>query len=74
MQHNAPQTGVTLPALMTQAELAQYLGKSIAWAERSRWDGSGPGFVKLGKSVRYRADDVLAWIDANARRNTSEGR
>ncbi len=74
MQHNALQTEVTLPALMTQAELAQYLGKSTAWAERSRWDGSGPGFVKLGKSVRYRAGDVLAWIDANARRNTSEGR
>ena len=74
MQHNALQTEVTLPALMTQAELAQYLGKSTAWAERSRWDGSGPSFVKLGKSVRYRACDVLAWIEANARRNTSEGR
>jgi predicted DNA-binding transcriptional regulator AlpA len=53
-----------LPNLLNQKELAAYLGKSIAWCERSRWEGSGPKFVKLGRNVRYRADDVAAWIES----------
>lgn len=58
-------TAVSLPYLMDQEELAAYLGKSTAWCERARWAGEGPSFVKLGRHVRYRADDVMAWIDAN---------
>lgn len=52
-----------LPTLLTQAELAEYLGKSLAWCERARWEGAGPKFIKLGRHVRYRVADVLAWID-----------
>lgn len=63
---------VSLPRLMSQKDLAAYLGKSIAWCERARWTGDGPVFVKLGRNVRYRAADVLAWIDANARTSTTE--
>jgi len=62
---------VSLPRLMNQRDLAAYLGKSTAWCERARWAGEGPRFVKLGRHVRYRADDVLAWIEANARTSTS---
>lgn len=61
------QVAVTLPRLMSQRDLAAYLGKSTAWCERARWAGEGPRFVKLGRHVRYRADDVLAWIEENAR-------
>jgi predicted DNA-binding transcriptional regulator AlpA len=57
---------------MSQKDLAAYLGKSIAWCERARWTGDGPVFVKLGRNVRYRAADVLAWIEANARTSTTE--
>lgn len=57
---------VTLPRLMDQRELANYLGKSTAWCERARWAGEGPRYVKLGRHVRYRADDVLAWLEQNA--------
>lgn len=61
-----------LPRLMNQQALADYLGKSTAWCERARWAGEGPQFVKLGRHVRYRAEDVLAWIDANARTFSSD--
>lgn len=54
---------VSLPRLMDQNELADYLGKSTAWCERARWAGDGPRFIKLGRHVRYRAEDVLAWIE-----------
>lgn len=63
----SPDTAVSLPRLLTQKELAEYLNKSTAWCERARWAGEGPRFIKLGRHVRYRADDVLAWIEANAR-------
>lgn len=60
-----------LPTLMTQRDLAAYLGKSTAWAERARWAGNGPKFIKLGRHVRYRASDVLDWIEENARTSTT---
>jgi predicted DNA-binding transcriptional regulator AlpA len=62
-----PDASVTMPKLWDQKVLAAYLGKSTAWCERARWAGDGPRFVKLGRHVRYKADDVLAWIDENAR-------
>lgn len=55
---------VNMPALWDQRTLAQYLGKSTAWCERARWAGEGPRFIKLGRHVRYKAEDVLAWIEA----------
>jgi len=63
---------VTLPQLWDQKVLAAYLGKSTAWCERARWAGDGPRFVKLGRHVRYRADDVLAWIEDSARTCSGE--
>lgn len=68
-----PEAAVTLPRLMTQRDLANYLGKSTAWCERARWAGDGPRFIKLGRHVRYRADDVLAWIEEQARTSTTGG-
>jgi predicted DNA-binding transcriptional regulator AlpA len=67
------EAAVTLPRLMNQRDLAQYIGKSTAWCERARWAGEGPRFIKLGRHVRYRADDVMAWLEANTRTSTSEG-
>lgn len=68
-----PQTHtVTLPQLWNQKILAAYLGKSTAWCERARWAGDGPRFIKLGRHVRYRADDVLAWIEENGRTCSGE--
>ena len=63
---------VELPNLMTQRDLAAYLAKSTAWCERARWAGQGPKFLKLGRNVRYRATDVLDWIDSNVHTSTSD--
>ena len=67
-----PDASVTMPKLWDQKTLAAYLGKSTAWCERARWAGDGPKFCKLGRHVRYKADDVLAWIDENARTCSGE--
>lgn len=49
--------------LLSQAELCAIIGKSAAWAERARWARIGPAFLKIGRSVVYRAGDVIAWLD-----------
>lgn len=66
-----PEYQVNMPALWDQKTLANYLGKSTAWCERARWAGEGPKYIKLGRHVRYKAEDVLAWIDASARNSSS---
>lgn len=73
MTSTTNETTTTLPRLLDQKELAQYLGKSTAWCERSRWAGEGPRFIKLGRHVRYKAEDVAAWIDENSKQSSSEG-
>lgn len=40
-----------------------------SWASR-RYKGNGPRFVKLGKSVYYRREDIDAWIDSNLHERT----
>ena len=58
--------------LYTQTELAPVLRKSLAWFERSRWAGTGPAYVKVGRQPLYRGSDVLAWLDARTRTSTSD--
>ncbi|MBT3844237.1 MAG: helix-turn-helix domain-containing protein [Gammaproteobacteria bacterium] len=65
------ETREDLPSLLTQKQLADYTGKSEATLERARWAGEAPKFVKLGRHVRYRAVDVLEWIESNIK--TSSG-
>jgi len=69
-----PGSTVVMPRLWDQKQLAAYLGKSEAWAERARCAGAGPKFFKLGRHVRYKAEDVWDWIEENARTCTREGR
>ncbi len=56
-----------------QIEFVSRIGKSKAWAERSRWNGSGPKFLKIGRSVRYLGRDLNLWIEAQTRQNTGSG-
>jgi hypothetical protein len=60
-----PPETVTLPALVDTAEAAEYLGLSPAWFERDRWAGPRVPFIRFGRRVRYRADDLRAYIEAS---------
>ncbi|MCW5599422.1 MAG: helix-turn-helix domain-containing protein [Nitrosomonas sp.] len=73
MPSNNTQLSVFLPRLMTQQDLADYLKKSEAWCEHARWNGTGPKFLKLGRHVRYRAEDVQDWLNAAERTSTQGG-
>lgn len=61
-----------MQSLLTQREAASVLRLSERTLERSRVTGSGPRFIRCGRSIRYRPDDLAAWIDARAVGSTSE--
>lgn len=56
---------VVLPALMDQRKAAEYLGISEKKLERDRWIDKRITYVKVGRHVRYRAADLLEYIEAN---------
>jgi len=52
-----------LPDLATRVQVAEYTQTSVPTLARWASEGRGPRFVRLGRgAVRYRRDDVLAWI------------
>ena len=50
--------------LMRQSEVAELIGMSEAWLEQCRFRKTGISFIKVGRSVRYRYEDVMAWLEA----------
>jgi excisionase family DNA binding protein len=58
--------------LLDQREAARVLRLSERTLERLRLQGGGPSYVKCGRSVRYRIDDIERWIAQRVVSNTSE--
>jgi len=51
--------------LLDPRETAQLLRVSLTTLARWRMQGAGPGYVKLGKCVRYPETDLLRWLEAH---------
>ena len=59
--------------LLTTKEAARFLGVSSAFLERDRWAGARIPFIKVGtRAVRYRRQDLDAFLESRIRRSTSE--
>jgi hypothetical protein len=63
---SVPRTGIALPD-----QVAWYLRSYPNRLARMRSEGKGPAYIKLGKSVRYRWEDVHRFVEANLQ-NTAE--
>jgi predicted DNA-binding transcriptional regulator AlpA len=50
--------------LLNEREVAAQLTVSVATIRRWRLFGQGPRYVKIGAAVRYRADDLAAWVNS----------
>lgn len=48
--------------LYSTEELAEELGKSVRTVELWRWSGKGPPWIKIGREVAYREEDVVRWM------------
>jgi excisionase family DNA binding protein len=46
---------------------ARYLGVSVHKIHRMVQEGTGPRFVKIGPLVRFRPEDLAAYVEANSR-------
>ena len=52
----------------TEKEAAEYIGMSQSFLRQDRMNGyrdgrtRGPDFVKVGRSIRYRHEDLEAWL------------
>ena len=61
------------PGALSTPIAAEYLGLSPATLETLRCRGGGPVFVKLGRRVVYRREDLEAWMERERRASTSAG-
>lgn len=61
-----------LPSVATPEETARFLRIGRSTLAKMRLSGKGPVYVKAGRSVTYRRDDVLTWLGEQTRRSTSD--
>ena len=54
------------PAALTERQVAEQLGLSVATLRAWRHRGRGPRFLRLGRSVRYLPSDVDEFVRASA--------
>jgi predicted DNA-binding transcriptional regulator AlpA len=52
-----------LPQLLNEKAVAQSLRVSVVTVRRWRALKAGPRYTKLGKAVRYRVEDVHAFVE-----------
>ena len=60
-----------LDALLTPAEVSHYLGVPVGTLANWRYQSRGPAFLRVGRHVRYRTEDLAAWVQAQLAENLS---
>jgi predicted DNA-binding transcriptional regulator AlpA len=59
----AQNTDQTNRLIFNEYEIAEMLGVSVRTLQMRRMRQLDPPYYKVGKSVRYRLDDVTAWLE-----------
>lgn len=59
--------------LLNERQAAEHLGLSVHFLRSRRYRGGGPPFVKVSsRAIRYRPEDLDAWLRERTRRSTSD--
>lgn len=53
---------------LTPLQLYQFTGTPPGTWANMRCKGSGPPFIRIGRSIRYRVKDVREWIERQNRK------
>jgi len=61
---NKSQAAERLQSLLNEHEVARITGLSVASVRRWRLSRQGPKYLKIGAAVRYRPEDVSAWLES----------
>lgn len=56
---------VDADTLLKEQDAADLLSLSVRTLQSWRTRMAGPPFVQVGRAVRYRRRDLIAWIDVN---------
>jgi predicted DNA-binding transcriptional regulator AlpA len=54
----------TLEQLLNEHDVARVTGMSVASVRRWRLLNQGPRYLKIGTAVRYRPEEVSAWLES----------
>lgn len=50
--------------MLSEIEAAEYLGLKIGSLRTARCRDRGPAYIKLGRRILYRPDDLRAYVEA----------
>lgn len=64
--------GLQDDVLYAEQQVSKVLRCEVRTLQAWRWRGSGPTFMKIGRLVRYRGDDVKAWMESRRKKSTSQ--
>ena len=53
-----------LPQYLTEKQVSESTGLSQKTLSQHRWKSAGLPYSKFGRSIRYKLDDVLAFMEA----------
>jgi predicted DNA-binding transcriptional regulator AlpA len=53
-----------LEALLNEHDVARITALSVASVRRWRLLGQGPKYLKIGAAVRYKPEDISAWLES----------
>ncbi len=63
-----------IESLLRENEVAKILNLSVVKIRLLRRFGGGPEFIRIGKAVRYRMDDIRRFIDSATAFETISGK
>lgn len=66
------ETDTPKAVILTTPQAARYLGLAVSTLNKWRCFGDGPKFLKLGRAVRYRQEDLDAFLMARQLGSTAE--
>ena len=55
---------IAVDKLLNEHDVARMLGMSVASCRRWRLFRRGPHYIKIGASVRYKPEDLRAWLNS----------
>jgi predicted DNA-binding transcriptional regulator AlpA len=50
------------PQMLNEADTARYVGMSRIWLRQSRQRGTGPEYIRIGRTIRYAVSDLDRFI------------
>ena len=70
--NNLPEPQAPAAQYLNTKQAATHLGLSTQYMEIARHKGDGPQYIKLAKAVRYRVEDLDAWMADHIRKHTAD--